>query len=908
MSTGSATNVGDKKESDLSAIIAELRTALGGIPEVAKVYGKPEGLPNAYDAFDLRGNIDEIKYAYDSPELEFNAEEESSDSETTERPKDAYSAPFNPDDAKEIDSLRADQPESAYSKVVLEEKESSESESKDSDIYIGDLKLNPEQPKAPIGKESESSDEAVYIDDLKDAKVSPAVQSAPDQSAPAIAADAAANYEKVRKETDHRLAKLAKFLPDNVREALDKKFDEAVKLAQPKSDEGYQAATEALTKLQGSLESKAPELRAKENTFLRKQVKSTLDGEGDTLEPDAKKAFVDRFAALDKDLPAEEAEAKTQLESLQKLAGELKSAIQDRLKAVSDLCVDYERLAPIVQRALSIKGDKHDDLEKANTEIKDGFAGQFVKDGLSVEEIRAKLSDLESKVREAFKDFTLDDAKEEQKKSLPASQGSLKPKGASLGSGAFGEVFELKNDGDKKLVGKSFSGDNLEAKKEMEHEAEIYARIGEHPNIAKCYGIHEVEGKSMLVMDKIEGEDVEKVFKDLHKRLKKGKISREEYLAATQHIIKGTLMGLAHMEATGLVHKDIKGDNVKFDTRTNQALLIDMGLAQPEGEHLNPKSYFLIAPPEQMAGRKDAHDKVVTNLWDSFTVGKLLFEEMEREADGEKNLLVTGDVPIKQDINMPSMQSLVQPIVQGSRAALKRGASGELEAQTDAKGQLVGQALKKADTPEEGGKAGKYGAMTQYVDFMNRLTHPDPKQRMSNTDALKHPFMTDTMLSGEELDKVFGVATTRQKPGDEDESDEESGEGSKGPRIDTNALAEDYKKNTSTFRAESLEDDEDEDDEDEDDEVGEEDTDVVKAREELELKRRGTIDTDALAEAYKKGEKKKYDSLLGEDSEDESDEEKGPRLDTDKLAALYSGKQSADDDLDSFEDEAEEKK
>jgi serine/threonine protein kinase len=374
------------------------------------------------------------------------------------------------------------------------------------------------------------------------------------------------------------------------------------------------------------------------------------------------------------------------------------------------------------------------------------------------------------------------------------------------------------------------------------------------------------------------------------------------------------------MEAMGLVHKDIKGDNVKFDTRTNQALLIDMGLAQPEGEHQNPKNYFLIAPPEQMAGRKDAHDEVVTNVWDSFTVGKLLFEEMEREADGKKNLLVTGGAPIKQDINMPNMQGLVQPIVQGSRDALKRGASGELEAPTDAKGQLVGQALKKADTPEEGGKAGKYGAMTQYVDFMNRLTHPDPKQRMSTAEALKHPFMTDTMLSGEELDKVFGVATSRQKPSDEDESDEASGDESKGPHIDTDALAEAYKKGEQKKYDPLL------------GEGSEDDSDEAKGP---------RIDTDALAEAYKKGAKQPSDDpLRGESSEDESDEEKrpriskkeldeayfgkgrdaddedselesdeshGPRIDTDALAEAYSGKQS-DDELDSLEDEAEEKK
>ena len=366
---------------------------------------------------------------------------------------------------------------------------------------------------------------------------------------------------------------------------------------------------------------------------------------------------------------------------------------------------------------------------------------------LTTGDISGKLKGVESLVGEVFANFTMDDALAEQKNNLPASTDSLKPKGEALGSGAFGEVFELENDGDKKLVGKSFPAANADARKEMEHEAEIYARLGEHPNIAKCYGIHEVEGQSMLVMEKIEGKDIKKVLDDLSKRFRKKKITREEYLAATQQIFKGTLMGLAHMESMGLVHKDIKGDNIKFDPKTNQAVLIDMGLAQAEGAHENSKAFYPIAPPEQFL--KKPGDKVVTSFWDSFSVGKMLFQEMERDAHGKQYQLITGGVPAEGTSLLNG-----KLVIQGARNAAQRTDTGEFKARTSAD-QLIGQALKPATDSFDAANPGKFGAATQYVDFLNRLTHPDPTQRMTASEALKHPFMSDALLAGEDLDRVF---------------------------------------------------------------------------------------------------------------------------------------------------------
>ncbi|MBX9608564.1 MAG: hypothetical protein K2Y51_20260 [Gammaproteobacteria bacterium] len=44
-----------------------------------------------------------------------------------------------------------------------------------------------------------------------------------------------------------------------------------------------------------------------------------------------------------------------------------------------------------------------------------------------------------------------------------------------------------------------------------------------------------------------------------------------------------------------------------------------------------------------------------------------------------------------------------------------------------------------------------------YVDFMNRLTHPDPAQRMTASEALRHPFLTQQLGDPDKLEAVLGL-------------------------------------------------------------------------------------------------------------------------------------------------------
>lgn len=734
-----------------SEIIRELRESLGAIPEVVALHGEAEDEPF-------------LTSAYKS---------------------DAAPNPYNNDELKLTGSGEAEEDEE-------DELESGGGTEEEEAAIFGGSPAVPQAPSAgpyvstsaELNPSGASAPKPMYIDSLQDiGGQGGGLLRDSDKGAPAASGPptAQSEFETKRRELDLRMAKMAQFLPEKTRLKLDGAFQAAVKKSRDQTDEAYEAATEGLGRVSDALDKFTPTLRKAECEHLRKQIGKTLARDGDVLTPDDRKWYEEQFSKLDVDTPAGEEEAKQHLSDLQMLSENLDGAIETRIKAISDLAVDYERLTPILKRALAIEHDEHVKLDKAVNDLNAGFAGEYVKKCLTVEAIDGELKAVETLASSIFKDFTLDDALKEQKASLPADPDSLKPKGDAFASGNFGSVYHLANDADKPLVGKLPKATDDSAKKEMEHEAEIYARIGEHPNIARCYGMQEVdtdEGKKeMLVMDEIEGEEIADVFDKLDKRYRKGKLSREEYLAGLQHLMKGTLMGLAHMESLGLVHKDIKGDNIKFDPKTNQPMLIDMGLAQPEGAHEQPKSWVLIEPPENRAGRQSKDDKVVTNVWDSFTAGKLLFEEMERDQSGKRHILTPGQDPVmRSDVvdedNKPHSLAAMAPYTgSGAKKVLGRNAGGELEATTDASGELVGKALKRGEDADEAGDVGYYGAETAYVDFMNRLTHPDPSLRMTASEALKHPFMAQALSEGRDMESIF--KSKKKKDADAEDLDPE---------------------------------------------------------------------------------------------------------------------------------------
>ena len=98
------------------------------------------------------------------------------------------------------------------------------------------------------------------------------------------------------------------------------------------------------------------------------------------------------------------------------------------------------------------------------------------------------------------------------------------------------------------------------------HEAQIVASL-EHPNIVPVYSAHSRGGLLYLVMRLLDGES-------LTNRLGNGVLSPTESASIALDVANA----LAAAHARGIVHRDIKPDNVLLD-RTGRAFITDFGIA-----------------------------------------------------------------------------------------------------------------------------------------------------------------------------------------------------------------------------------------------------------------------------------------------------------------------------------------
>jgi eukaryotic-like serine/threonine-protein kinase len=99
-------------------------------------------------------------------------------------------------------------------------------------------------------------------------------------------------------------------------------------------------------------------------------------------------------------------------------------------------------------------------------------------------------------------------------------------------------------------------------------EARAVAAL-DHPNIVHAYDIDHDENLHFLVMEYVEGSDLQDMVK------KHGPLSVD----SACHYIRQSALGLDHARQRGLVHRDIKPGNILVDSK-GQVKILDMGLAR----------------------------------------------------------------------------------------------------------------------------------------------------------------------------------------------------------------------------------------------------------------------------------------------------------------------------------------
>jgi eukaryotic-like serine/threonine-protein kinase len=148
-------------------------------------------------------------------------------------------------------------------------------------------------------------------------------------------------------------------------------------------------------------------------------------------------------------------------------------------------------------------------------------------------------------------------------------------------------------------------------------EARTIARV-RHPNIVAIHAAGSADGLLYYVMDEVAGES-------LRQRLaREGRLSPEE----TARIVSDVASALDCAGRAGVVHRDVKPENVLIDQTTGRALLADFGIARAvaaESDGSSTGQGVAVGTPVYMSPEQAAGEEVDTRS-DLYALGVVAYE------------------------------------------------------------------------------------------------------------------------------------------------------------------------------------------------------------------------------------------------------------------------------------------
>ncbi len=251
-----------------------------------------------------------------------------------------------------------------------------------------------------------------------------------------------------------------------------------------------------------------------------------------------------------------------------------------------------------------------------------------------------------------------------------------------LGRGGMGAVYRgrdtrLNRPVALKILEKRLTEDD-ERRRRFLREAQAAAAVT-HPAIAQVYDVDQVDGTTFIAMELVEGKTVRRLVAD-----------RELDLLGSIDVAAQVAEGLARAHDAGIVHRDIKSDNVMV-TPDGHAKLLDFGVAKLVEAPTDPGSDVADMPTQGVSqmqtqagmvlgtiaymSPEQARGRAVDHRSDIFSLGVMLYE------------MATGQMPFGGTSPLDTMHAIAfeesRPVTE-----IRPGLPPELQ-------RIVGKCLRK---------------------------------------------------------------------------------------------------------------------------------------------------------------------------------------------------------------------
>ncbi|MDE3215200.1 MAG: serine/threonine protein kinase, partial [Gemmatimonadota bacterium] len=197
---------------------------------------------------------------------------------------------------------------------------------------------------------------------------------------------------------------------------------------------------------------------------------------------------------------------------------------------------------------------------------------------------------------------------------------------AEIGRGGMGIVYRARDRRLKRTVAIKVLPPELAYRAEIKtrflREAETAAQLS-HPNIVPIYTVDEKEGLVFFEMAYVSGDNL---AKRLHQR---GVLPVDE----VRRILRAVADALAYAHERGVVHRDIKPDNILLDADSGRPMVTDFGIARAvsDGDSRLTATGMAIGTPAYMSPEQAAGERVIDGRSDIYALGIVAYQMLAGE-------------------------------------------------------------------------------------------------------------------------------------------------------------------------------------------------------------------------------------------------------------------------------------